>query len=222
MASAAILVVAGSWWLTPVIFDLDDAYIVLHSAQVIASHAPDPIFGAPALTGITSPAYLALVLLLIKVHVAPLVALRLASALGTAALAGAIWWAGAGLTVPRRVILCVVALASGIVIQVSANGLETGWAMALTIALFAAADRHEWRASAVLAALIPWLRPDLAPIAAAGFAYAVWPHSWRTIGAAILCALAVGLPFAVWIRMDTGQWVPQTMRAKAFFFASGL
>lgn len=217
----AVLALAGAWLVTPALFDLDDAYIVLHSAQVLASHHPDPIFGTPALTGITSPAYLALVLLFVEAHVPPLVALRIASVLGTAALAGAVWLAGAGLSIQRRVVLLAVALGSGVVLQQSANGLETGWAMALTIALLVSADRREWRATAILAALTPWLRPDLAPIAAAAFVYAVWPYSWRTVCAAILSAVAVGLPFAVWLRVDTGHWLPQTMNAKTFFFASG-
>src|SRR5690349_14251190 len=95
IGAVSVLVLACSWWRTPALFDLDDPYIVLHSAQVLASHRPDPIFGTPALTGVTSPAYLALVLAFLETHVPPVQALRLASAIGTAALAGAIWWAGA-------------------------------------------------------------------------------------------------------------------------------
>src|SRR5690242_18042988 len=62
----------------PDVFALDDAYITLHSARVLLT-GKDPVYGVPALVGITCPPYVALVALLLSLH---LPALQIATALG--------------------------------------------------------------------------------------------------------------------------------------------
>ena len=55
---------AVAFWLTPSFARLDDAYIALHSARVVLS-GHDPIYQVPALVGVTSPAYVALLTVII-------------------------------------------------------------------------------------------------------------------------------------------------------------
>jgi hypothetical protein len=51
-AACCLVVGVLAYVTTPTVFDLDDAYIALHSAQVAVSGS-DAVYGAPALTGIT-------------------------------------------------------------------------------------------------------------------------------------------------------------------------
>jgi len=77
-----------SWWFVPVWPYLDDGYIILHSADVVLS-GRDAAYGSPALTGVTSPAYLALVVVLELLHVRGAPAIQVANILGlTASLFG--------------------------------------------------------------------------------------------------------------------------------------
>jgi len=213
-------------WLTIAVFiyafgprtiALDDSYISLHSARVLLSGHADPVFATPALTGITSPAYVALLLALLAAGFQHGVdALRAAAALGIAAYAAGLWHlagrAGLRARWPRAA-LVLAGCASGLVWSNATNGLETGWAMALltwTIALCADAPL----AAAGCAGLLPLLRPDLAPAALVLLLAAVHGQPARTrITALVVCTLAAA-PFLLWIHATTGHWVPQTMRAK--------
>jgi hypothetical protein len=90
-AAAFVVLLAGAaWLLTPDVPWLDDAYISVDSAQSLLAGG-DAQYGAPSLTGVTSPPYVLLLSILLGLGFGPLSALRVASALGLAALALALW-----------------------------------------------------------------------------------------------------------------------------------
>jgi len=70
-----------AWAVAPALPYLDDSYIVLHAAQVIRT-GQDTAYGASPLVGITSPAYLALVVVIEACGLAGQGALQVAGALG--------------------------------------------------------------------------------------------------------------------------------------------
>lgn len=218
VACAAAASVA--WLLTPSLFDLDDAYIALHSAQV-AVDGVDPVFGVSALTGATSPAYVALLAALIRAGIPGMLALRLATAAGAAAYALALWRLGNVLALSSRHTIALIALTlgSGLTLMQATNGLETGWALALSTWLLSDAIRGRAVVVAAGAALLPFLRPDLAPAAVVLGLYASRgrPLRERAIGLGI--GLLVASPLLLWVHHDTGEWLPQTLQAKALFFA---
>jgi hypothetical protein len=217
----AIAAVAGvAWLLTPAIFDLDDAYIALHSAQVAVDGA-DPVFDVSALTGATSPVYVALLAALIHTGIPGLLALRLATAAGAAAYALALWRLGGALTLSVRHTIALIALTlgSGLALMQATNGLETGWALALSTWLISEAIRRRAFTTAAGAALLPFLRPDLGPAAVVLFVYACREQPLRGKATCAAIGLLVAAPLVLWLHHDTGEWVPQTLQAKAFFYA---
>jgi hypothetical protein len=222
MSVCATAMAGTIWWVMPALFDLDDAYIIAHSAQVVHSGV-DPVFGQPALTGVTSPAYLALVAAIVSSGADALFALRLAGALGICSIIVSLWYLGRALDLGpiHTAVVVVVTMTSGMVLRQATNGLETGWAIGLAIALIAASRRGAWLPAAVLAGLLPWVRPDAAPVALVAFAYALREHSWAVRRRATLLAACAALPCLLWVHADTGRWLPQTMQAKQFFFAQG-
>jgi hypothetical protein len=216
-----ILVAAVSWLVTPSVPDLDDAYIPLHSADSILDGA-DGQYGTAPLVGITSPPYLLLLTALREVGLPDLVALRLGSATGLIALVVAIWMLArsVGLSDWQRVLLSLLVLLSGAVIEQAVNGVETGWAMAIAVALIAACLSKHSLAVAVLAAILPWLRPDLAPLAGLLFLFTIWSIDRVARVRAIATALTMFVPWAIWLHWQTGAWFPNTMAAKAAFYAA--
>jgi hypothetical protein len=223
VAGGFALALVIAYFITPRLAPLDDAYIVLHSARVVLS-GQDPVFGVPALVGATSPAYVALLVFILGLGAASgLAALRLATAAGLVAYAAAVWYLAGVLELPRmrRLALLAIALASGVVMLNLTNGMETGWAMATLTFLIAAAHAGLLMPVACCAGLLPFLRPDLAPAAGLVMLHALAGRPRSQQARAVLLVLLAGLPWLVWIRLDTGQWLPQTMRAKQLFFATG-
>ena len=159
------IAILAAYCLTPPLARLDDAYIALHSARVVLS-GHDPVFGAPALAGATSPVYVALLTAILGFGIATGdSALRLANALGIVAFA-----AGSGtlaeLSSSRSAPLALVAvtLGSGVVVLFNlTNGLETGWAMATLTFAIASARAGRFVLAAGATGLLPFFRPDLAP-----------------------------------------------------------
>jgi hypothetical protein len=151
-----------------------------------------------------------------------LVALRLGSATGLMALVVAIWMLArsVGLSHWQRALLPLLVLLSGAVIEQAVNGVETGWAIAIAIALIAACLSKHSRAVAILAAILPWLRPDLAPLAGLLFLFTIWSVDWLERVRAITTALMLFVPWAIWVHWQTGAWFPNTMIAKAVFYAA--
>src|SRR5438128_10490087 len=96
------MAIAAAYLVTPALFDLDDAYIALHSADV-AVRGSDLVYGAPALAGATSPAYVASLIGMLLVGVEGVYALRVVSALGLVAYGFALLQLGRTLdTSPQR------------------------------------------------------------------------------------------------------------------------
>ena len=232
-ALACAIAIVDAYLVTPALFDLDDAYIALHSAEA-AVRGGDMVYGAPPLAGATSPAYVAILTGALLVGVERLHALRLVSALGLAAYAFALLQLGRTLDLSphRRAVLLVLTLGSGLVLMQATNGLETGWALALATGSIAAARSARHAAdpcqappatslyvTAAAAALLPFLRPELLPASGLLLLYASREAGWRDRGTAVAIALAVSAPLVLWIRVDTGAWVPQTIQAKQLFFA---
>jgi hypothetical protein len=220
-ALACAIAIAAAYLATPALFDLDDAYIALHGAEV-AVRGGDAVYGAPALAGATSPAYVGVLIAALLTGVEGLQALRLVSALGLAAYAFALLQLGRALDLPARrtAVLVVTTLGSGLVLMQATNGLETGWALALATALIAAAaSAGSVYFTAAGAAMLPFLRPELLPASALLLLYALGDAGWRDRLKAVAIALAVSAPLVLWIRVDTGAWVPQTIQAKQLFFA---
>src|SRR5919197_1174199 len=134
--AAWLLVLTAALLLMPRAFGLDDAYIALHSARVLVAGS-DPIFASPALVGATSPAYVALIALMLSIRVPPFAALWVANVAGAVAFIAAAWALTAAADLPpiKRVIVVLVTLASGYVWLQLTNGLETGWAIAAIVYL---------------------------------------------------------------------------------------
>src|SRR5262249_55214742 len=61
--------------------------------------------------------------------------------------------------------------------------------------------------------------PDLAPAVGLVMIYAARSASWRERLHAASLALAIAVPFLIWMRIDSGSWIPQTIEAKELFFA---
>jgi hypothetical protein len=220
-ALAVVAVALIAWLVTPRLPALDDAYIVLHSADVVRVGG-DSVYGVPALSGITSPAYLLLVLALQAFGADGLGALRIAGALGVTAYLAGVWFLAKEVRVTglRAVVVLTLGLLSGPVAKNLTNGLETGWASALVVWAVIWTLQHRPLRVAVLMGILPWLRPDLAPMAAVLLVLAarpLGPQWWRPL----IVALFVMLPFTIWVRWDTGYWWPQTIDAKRLFFAEG-
>jgi hypothetical protein len=217
----AVVLAAGisiAWRITPPIFDLDDAYISLHSARTLLTGV-DHVYGAPAFTGATSPLYVAALSLLLRCHLA---ALRVAAVLGLVTFAAGIFRLArtVGASPVRSGMLVVLTLVSGFVLVNATNGLETGWALAAATWLLVFAVKGSVSRVAVLAGVIPLLRPDLVPFAALVWISVVAQRrSIKAVGLACAISIAVAVPFLVWVRVDTGAWIPQTMQAKAAWFA---
>jgi len=91
--------------------------------------------------------------------------------------------------------------------------------MATLVAMLAASVQQRPSLVAIGAGLIPWLRPDAVFVATAIGLWSIWPLTRREQIRCVLLACAVTLPFALWVRMDTGSWLPQTMAAKHAYFA---
>ena len=218
--AAVVLVAVAAWCVTPAVPDLDDAYIPLHSADsILAGH--DATYGTAPLTGITSPPYLLLILVLRAVGLPDLVALQVATAMGLTALVVSIWMLArsVGLNEWQQALLPVMVLAAGAVVEQAINGVETGWAMAVAIGLIAACFSQRALAAGVAAGLLPWLRPDLTPLAGLLFVVAVWREAWPMRLRAVAIALATFMPWTLWVHAQTGAWFPNTMAAKTTFYA---
>lgn len=188
--------------LIPIHLRIDDSYITLHNARSLLEGA-DPRFGQNPLVGATSPVHLLLVTLAGLFLPWPNAGL-VVSVLGTAAYAAGLWRWGWRVT--------IIGLLAGTVSLQLFNGLETSLAMAaITWALVWMDDRR----LPVLAGLMPFIRPELALLAALLMARDLWlRRDWRRPAIAAL----VALPFFLWLWAATGSVLPNTIGAKAAWF----
>jgi len=207
-------------------FPLDDAFITLHSAQVLHSGS-DPNFpGVHPLYGITCAPFLGLVYLLLF-FLKPLAALDvacwlglLAYTLGLHAMARVL-----GLSRTSRIAVIALGLLCSFVPYQLLNGLETSWALASITWLLALASGsgEKWSWAAIAAGLAGSLRPDLIPLAFLIMLLLVI-KCWRQeqYQRAILLCLIASIPLAVtalWYYRSIGTPFPQTGVAKHYFFA---
>lgn len=217
--TVVVLLLCVSWFAAPTAPALDDAYIPVHAAHVLLD-GHDQRFGVPALTGATSPPYVAALTALIALGASDLTAIRILSALSLAAFVAAAWMLAGESGVGGWRSAAVVALgllAGNTWLQVT-NGLETGFATALVLAAIAFALRRSAVGVALAAGLLPWLRPDLALVAIAVWSWTLWqqPERWRPL---VVLPLLIAVPVALWVWMDTGAIIPNTISAKRAFFA---
>ena len=222
LIAAALLIVDR-----PFILDMDDAYITAVNARALLAGV-DPNYGAPALAGATSLFDLAGVALLSLV-MSPPAACALFGVLGAIAYLQAVVSLAASyrLTGGQVAILLLLAGFTGFVALQLFNGLETAWGLAAATALIVLARRKSpTRWLAALAGLAPFIRPELAVLAALLGARQAWLR-WRSgraralpaISLDLAVALAAAAPWLAWQWFETGQFVVTTAAAKEAFYA---
>ncbi|WP_147306469.1 hypothetical protein [Methylovirgula sp. 4M-Z18] len=221
--AATALLFAVLWGLGVHTYTLDDAYITLHNAQVIWSGV-DPNYGVPALTGATSLVHLALVTVLFPVFggFAP----AIVGFLGTLLyLCGVRHLCQANALSPGAE-LCVAAcaLGSGLVLFQIANGLETVLAMAAVMWAFDLADGRPKRCLVLLCGTLPFIRPELAALSGLLMVRQIYLRYlagdlFSIIVVDLLIAAAAVIPWLLWLKIDTGSFVTNTIQAKSAFFA---
>ena len=202
-------------------FPLDDAYITLHSAQVMHWGADPNFVGASPLLGATSAPFLVLVYLLLFL-------LPPVTALFTACWFGAIIYA-LGLVRIAYVFrlrpiysaaVVVVGLLTSFVPFQLINGLETSWVLACVAWALALASEEKRNWAALVAGAAAALRPEFALYAALFSAALAWEdRSARSLAKYLLiCAVPV-IPGAIWYLHATGMPFSVTAEAKRYFYA---
>jgi hypothetical protein len=231
---AAMLAVGHAVHVGSPVFPVDDAYITLHSAEVLYHGADTQYVGTPALTGATSPVHVVVTTLLLPV-LPPLWAHWLSSWLG--ALAYVLALARLAFTLGAGPLEALLVVAAGCVIGETPhqlmNGLETGWAMAgVAWALAAALERparRRWELPLVLGVL-PFLRPELTALSGLLFVNRAWDRfRGRADGASFVRGVAVdaawvmagAAPWLLLMTWNTGLPVATTALAKRNYFAEG-
>lgn len=200
--------------LWPDTFLLDDAYITLGNARAVLEGG-DRVYGTSPLIGATSAVHLAMIVLLGLALPLPL----------ASAVAGtlSVFLYGSGLYAMARSLGCLgyrlalvvgVGLLGGYQPLHYFNGLETGLAMAAVVWALALRDSR-WLP--LLCGLMPFIRPELAFLAAPLFFRYVYTSRAFLWSGALACAAA--LPFAAWYAVETGLPWPSTSGAKIAFFA---
>ncbi|RFB78187.1 hypothetical protein DYH55_17600 [Methylovirgula sp. 4M-Z18] len=217
------LLFAALWGLGVHAYTLDDAYITLHNAQVIWSGV-DPNYGVPALTGATSLVHLALVTVLFPFFggFAP----AIVGFLGTLLyLCGVRHLCQANSLSPGAE-LCVAAcaLGSGLVLFQIVNGLETVLGMAAVMWAFNLADGRPKRRLALLCGTLPFIRPEFAALSGLLMARQIYlrylaADCFSIIVVDLVIASAAAVPWLLWLKIDTGAFVTNTIQAKSAFFA---
>lgn len=204
-------------------FPLDDAYITLHNADVLLQ-GHDPNYNVSPLVGATSSIHLLLIAGLARAF-GLIWAAALATWLATGAyLAGLMFIARRNALSPAETAQLLIAGAlSGFFSCHLLNGLETGLAMAIVVWSLALALEPRGRALPILLGLLPFVRPELAIFSITLGLERAWQR--RRAGEinllfadAALAGLAAA-PWLLWMLIDTGSILPQTISAKRYFFA---
>ena len=198
----------------PGTFLLDDAYITLSNARAVLEGS-DQVYGTSPLIGATSAVHLAMIVLLglvLDLPLASAVVGALSAVLyiaGLRAMAGSLGCRGYSLAV-----IVGLGLLVGYQPLHFFNGLETGLAMAAVAWALALRDSR-WLP--LLCGLMPFIRPELAVLAAPLLFRYVYISRALLRSGALACASA--LPFAAWYALETGLPWPNTSGAKVAFFA---
>ena len=206
------------------ILPVDDAYITLHNA--LSFWQPDLAYPeTPPLVGSTSGWHTLLI---------ALAALALAPTSASYAMAGAamvVYALGVvhlarALDLDRWLVLPMVAagLLVGDLPHHLFNGLETGLALAAltwTLALWCSpASTRRDAALAVLCGQLPWIRPELAAVAAMAIGTQLLTREDRRVAGPRMVGLAIasGLPWLIAYFVATGGPISSTARVKARWF----
>lgn len=211
----------------PWIFPVDDAYITMHNAQALRLGS-DPHFGSPALYGATSPVHLLLVAGM-QAIMPPVAGQFLLSVVALCAyLVGVAQLASDARCADWRLgpILAAATLGGATVLQLF-DGLEGGLACAAIVWATVFAARPPNRAVAALCGLLPFIRPELAILGLILLGRQEFirlrenrKDRWRLIAFDIATAGAVAAPFLLWNLATFGSVLPNTVRAKAAYFAN--
>lgn len=234
ITTVAVIILGYLYQITPpYVFPLDDAYIVLHNAQVL-HWGYDPNYPtAAALSGTTSAVHLALVALLFFL-VTPVNALIFIS--WVAILLYAIGLLRLAFLLRASCLQASVFLVTGLTMGYAPfqllNGLETGLVMATVtwvIIIFTTPHTHAWRyVLPFLCGIMPFLRPELALLSLLLLLlrwrlYQKENQSktilYRLIVNDLLLATVGALPWMLWYWIDTGAAIPQTIAAKMAYYA---
>jgi hypothetical protein len=214
------------------IFPVDDAYITLHNAVALV-RGVDPNYGAPALVGATSAVHTLLVAAMAEV-LSPAWALEavmwMAITAYLLAVASLAFDAKASLPVALGVVLLGVTV--GQTPHLLSNGLETGFALALTTLAIGKAHRDELAGKPsiivpAIAGVLPFVRPELAALSIALLAVRWYSArergelTGRAMGRDGAIVLACALPFGAALWLSTGAPLPTTIAAKKYYFADG-
>ena len=214
----------------PHLFFLDDPYILLHSAQVL-HQGYDPNYATtPAIVGNSSPVNLLLIYLLLF-FLSPLYALICSNWLATIAYT----W---GLIYLSRLYRCngwqtililFCGLLSGACIAQLLNGLETSLAMATitwVLILSSLPLSYGYRyALMILLGISPFIRPELLGFSCVIYLFQLYRYQNNQCLKAkiIIQDIALigfaALPWLFWLWHATQHFYPETITAKATFFA---
>lgn len=202
-------------------YPLDDAYIVEHSVAGILSGRESRFIDSTPWEGVTSPAYVA-VLVLFSLLAPISLAHWLVSSLATLAL-GYGW-----LLLCRRrrlghwltAAVVLTSFLAGMTSYQLTNGIETGMAMAaVTWTLLALEQERPPSWGYGLVGMLYFIRPELAALSAIFMTYVAIkrPAGWPRGALIALCSFA--LP-ALALFLAAGTVIPNTASAKAYFAAN--
>ncbi|MBI1251776.1 MAG: hypothetical protein GC189_09920 [Alphaproteobacteria bacterium] len=226
LAAASCIIAAAPLFYGRAAFPHDDAFITMHNAEALLRGEDRAFPGVSPLIGATSLAHLWIVAQLQGLFGAGYASsiagagACIAYALGVRAIALRV-----GLSKIEALALALAGMITGYGLYHLANGLETGLAMAAVAwALYSAIDAYPNRWTPMACGLLPFVRPELALLSAALMARQIYLR-WSvdplvTILQDIAIAAACATPFLWWSLSETGALMPQTIGAKAAFFAS--
>jgi uncharacterized membrane protein len=227
----AIPVIALAVYLRTPDFPMDDAYIVQHSVESLRAGADGRFIGTPPLVGATSPSQVLLITAL-SVLMPTAWAQFIISGLGAVLYAaGAFHLAKRfGARILPAAGVALLSILAGMSVYHFFNGLETGLAMAAimwSLILFFDPVPAKRRHFALLG-LLPYIRPELAALSLILFARAAL-HEWtanragfiRSMALSAAWSVAGAAPIALFLLASGQPIIPNTVSAKALFFAEG-
>jgi len=226
--AATLLAIGWAAWLRQPDFPLDDSYIVQHAVDGLLHGGETRFVGSTPLEGVTSPAMLLPMAALGLLLPTPWAQLAV-TALGAVLYLVGVYRLGAaaGLGDGWSLLLALLALLAGWSVFQLLNGLETGLAMAAVAWLLVwfrnAEPERRWHYA--LVGLLPFIRPELAALSMLVMLRASWSmrrRDWpRTLAIAVAWMAAGAAPVILFLLANHAAVLPNTVSAKAFFFAEG-
>jgi hypothetical protein len=217
------------FYLSPITFPLDDAYIVLHNAQVLHLGHDNNYLGVPALVGSTSIVHTLLVSLLIfwltPIHALLIIqwlsiVLYVFGLLRLTMLFKITGW--------QTLLFLIAGLAMGYLPYHLLSGMETVLAMAGVTWSLVLSNQQITRTQrvwlALLCGVLPFLRPELALWSVLLLFYQIYRYKKFGINKSHifsdgLLVLIVAVPCLVIYYLNTGYLLPTTLKAKLVYYA---